>query len=95
MFGIFGNIKTTSLLISSLIINICTLIYLISIHGFSHINIQVAKSTLVILIFVAAIILIIITVISFILYISFKTTYKKLTETLDNITKEVNEQITK
>lgn len=95
MFNFFKNFKTNFLLIANILLSATTLLYLISIFGFNHLNKQLITNTLIGLMFGALLITILIAIISFIFYISFKTTYKKFNDTLQSFTSEIENNITK
>lgn len=95
MFNFFKNLKTNLILVINLLLSATTLLYMTSIFGFSHINKEFISNTFIALIFVALIITILIGIISFILYISFKTTYKKFNDMLQSFTNNIENNISK
>lgn len=95
MFNFFKNLKTNFILIVNLLLTATTLLYMTSIFGFTHINKELISNTFIALIFAALIITILIGIISFILYMSFKTTYKKFNDMLQSFTDEIENNISK
>ena len=93
MFNFFKNFKTNALLVANMVISSTMLLYLVSLFGFDHLNKEFINSTFIAIAFGVLLITIIIGIISFILYVSFKTTYKKFSSTLDTVTKKLDEAI--
>lgn len=87
MFNFFGNIKNTSLHILSIVLNISTLIYLVTLFGFNHINKELILNSVTGIGIILLILFIFIAIISFIFYASFKLAYKKIQDNLETLIK--------
>lgn len=90
MIKFFGNIKLTTLNIISILINITTLLYLVTLFGFNHINKEFFINTITSLGVIAFIITILVCTLIFIFYASFKLAYKKILEHIDLLQKQKN-----
>lgn len=91
MFNFFARIKNTGLNIVSIILNITTLIYLVSLFGFNHINKELLIDAFTGMSIAAVIISLAVLTISFIFYASFKLAYKKILTNLEILTKTMND----
>lgn len=92
MFSFFTRLKSTSLQVLGIVLNIATLVYLISVFGFEHINKQFLINTFTGLSLTLVIITLTIAAISFVFYVSFKLAYKKILSNLDSITNIIKEE---
>lgn len=91
MFNFFARIKNTGLNVISIILNITTLIYLISLFGFNHINKELLMNAFTGISIAAVILSLAILTVSFIFYAAFKVTYKKILSNVDTLSKFINE----
>lgn len=91
MLNFFGNIKNTSLIVLNLILNIATILYLTSLFGFGHINKELIISSFTGICVVFLILAILIAILAFIFYASFKLAYKKIQDNIETLIKSSKE----
>lgn len=89
--SIKSNIKSISLSVINITLTTITLIYLISIHGFDHINKEFIINFIIGVGGILFIVLVTALIISFTLYGAFKIAAKKLTNNLDSILKIIQD----
>lgn len=90
MLKFFGSIKSTSLNVLNLILNISTLLYLTSLFGFKHINKELIVNSFTGITLVLLILTVFITITTFMLYVSFRLAYKKIEKHIETLMKSDN-----
>lgn len=97
MFNIFKsfktNVKTISLHTVNIVLTLTTLLYMVSIYGFDHMNKENILNFMIGTGFVVFILTILVTVIAFVLYVAFKITAKKINSNIDLIVSQVQENL--
>lgn len=92
MFNFFDRIKNISLSVVNIILNITTLIYLVSIFGFNHINKELIINAFTGISIAVLILAIAILAVSFVFYASFKVAYKKILSNFETFSNMINEK---
>ena len=91
MFNLFSKGRSISLSVINIILNITTLIYLISLFGFNHLNKELLINAFTGMGLASVVLAIAVLVIAFIFYTSFKIAYKKIINNIEHLSKTITE----